>query len=74
MYACKVICLKAGVSLDMHYQSSAYLSLLDKRKEWGSMSSPSFTESVVLWEYLSLHTNTATKHPVPQIAPKLSQL
>ena len=30
---CKVICPKAGLSLDMHYQGSAYLSLLDKRKK-----------------------------------------
>ena len=33
LYVCKVICLKAGLSLDMHYQGSVYLSLLDKRKE-----------------------------------------
>ena len=44
--------------LDMHYQGSTYLSLLDKRKEWGSMSSPFLTEQVALWEYLSLHTQT----------------
>ena len=30
MYVCKVICPKAGLSLDMHYQGSAYLSLLGK--------------------------------------------
>ena len=56
--ACKVICPKASLSLDMHYQGSTYLSLLDKRKEWGSMSSPFLTEPVALWEYLSLHTQT----------------
>ena len=39
-YACQVFCQEAGPSLVMHYQSSAYLRLLDKRKEWGSMSSP----------------------------------
>ena len=33
MHICKVICPKAGLPLDMHYQVSAYLSLLDKRKE-----------------------------------------
>ena len=33
MYVCKVICPKVGLSLVMHYQGSAYLSLLDKRKE-----------------------------------------
>ena len=33
MYVCKVICPKAGLSLDMQYQGSAYLSLLDKREE-----------------------------------------
>ena len=58
IYVCKVICPKAGLFLDIHYQGSAYLSLLDKRKEWGSMSSPFLTEPVALWEYLSLHTQT----------------
>ena len=33
VYVCKVFCLEAGSSLDMHYQSSTYLSLIDKRKE-----------------------------------------
>ena len=33
MHVCKVFCPEAGPSLDMHYQGSAYLSLLDKRKE-----------------------------------------
>ena len=37
MYVCmhvyKVICPKAGLSLDMHYKGSVYLSLLDKRNE-----------------------------------------
>ena len=33
MYECKVICPKAGLSLVVHYQGSAYLRLLDKRKE-----------------------------------------
>ena len=72
LYVCKVICPKAGLSLDMHYQASGYLSLLDKRKEWGSMSSPFLTEPLALWEYFSLHThrhknaaNTTTKHPIP---------
>ena len=55
---CKVFCPEAGPSLEMHYQGSTYLSLLDKRKEWGSMSSPFLTEPVTLWEYLSLHTQT----------------
>ena len=32
-YVCKVFCPEAGPSLDMHYQGSTYLSLLDKRKE-----------------------------------------
>ena len=27
------------------------------------MSSAFLTEPVALWEYLSLHTNTTTKHP-----------
>ena len=58
MFVCKVICPKAGLSLDMHYQGSAYLSLLNKRKERGSMPSPFLTESVALWEYLSMHTQT----------------
>ena len=40
LYICKVICPKVGLSLDMHYQGSVYLSLLDKKKEWGNMSSP----------------------------------
>ena len=31
MYVCKVICPEAGLSLDMPYQGSAYLSLLDKK-------------------------------------------
>ena len=30
---CKVFCPEAGPSLDMHYQGSTYLSLLDKRNE-----------------------------------------
>ena len=30
---CKVFCPEVGLSLDMHYQGSTYLSLLDKRKE-----------------------------------------
>ena len=55
---CKVFCPEAGPSLDMHYQGSTYLSFLDKRKEWDSMSSPFLTEPVDLWEYLSLHTQT----------------
>ena len=75
---CRVICPKAGLSLDMHYQGSVYLSLLDKRKERGSMPSPFLIETVALWEYLPLHTQTQecckynyrTKHPIPQIAPK----
>ena len=58
LYVCKLFCPEAGPSLDMHYQGSAYLSLLDKTKEWGSMSSPFLTEPVALWEYLSLHTQT----------------
>ena len=29
MYVCKVFCPEAGPSLGMHYQGSAYLSLLD---------------------------------------------
>ena len=57
-YVCKVFCPEAGPSLDMRYQGSTYLSLLDKRKECGSMSSPFLTEPVALWEYLSLHTQT----------------
>ena len=48
VYVCKVFCLEAGPSLDMHYQGSTYLSLLDKRKEWGSMSSPYLTVPVAL--------------------------
>ena len=32
-YVCKVICPKAGLSFDMHYQGSAYFSLLEKREE-----------------------------------------
>ena len=32
-YVCNVICPEAGLSLDIHYQGSAYLSLLDKREE-----------------------------------------
>ena len=55
---CKVSCPEAGPSLDMHYQGSTYLSLLDKRKEWGSMSSPFLTEPMALWEYISLHIQT----------------
>ena len=47
-HVCKVICPKAGLSLDMYYQGSAYLSLLDKGKERGSMSSPFLTEPVAL--------------------------
>ena len=58
LYVCKVFCPEAGPSLNMHYQGSTYLSLLDKRKEWGSISSPFLTEPVALWEYLSLHTQT----------------
>ena len=54
MYVCKVFCPEEGPSLDMHYHGSVYLSLLDKRKEWGSMSSPFLTEPVVLREYLAL--------------------
>ena len=46
MYVCEV-CFP-----DMHYQDSTYLSLLDKRKERGSMSSPFLTEPVALWEYI----------------------
>ena len=48
MYVYKVLCPEAGPSLDMHYQGSTYLSLLDKRKEWGSMWSISLTEPEVL--------------------------
>ena len=55
---CKVFCPEAGPSLDMHYQGSTYLSLLDKRNEGGSMSSPFLTEPVAIWEYISLHTQT----------------
>ena len=33
MYVCKVFCPEAGPSLDMHYQGSIYLNLLDERKE-----------------------------------------
>ena len=33
MNVCKVFCPEAGSSLDMHYQGSTYLSLLDKIKE-----------------------------------------
>ena len=55
MYVYKVICPKAGLSLDLHYQGSTYLSLLDKIKEWGSISGPFLSEPVTLWEYLSLH-------------------
>ena len=33
IYIYKVFCPDAGPSLDMHYQGSTYLSLLDKRKE-----------------------------------------
>ena len=60
MHVCKVFCPEAGPSFDMHYQGSrsTYLSLLDKRKEWGSMSSPFHIEPVALWEYLPLHTQT----------------
>ena len=54
----EVLCPEAGPSLDMHYQGSTYLSLLDKRNEWGNMSSPFLTEPVALWEYLLLHTQT----------------
>ena len=42
MYVCKVFCLEAGLSLDMHYQDSTYLSLLDNniitRKTWKGMN------------------------------------
>ena len=76
-YVCKVFCTEAGPSLDIHYKGGTYLRLLDKKKEWGSMSSPFITEPVALWEYLSLHThrhksaaNTTTKHPY---TPKCSQ-
>ena len=31
MYVCKVFCPEAHLSLDMHYQGSTYISLLDKR-------------------------------------------
>ena len=58
VYVCKVFFPEKGPFLDMHYQGSAYLRLLDKRKEWGSMSSPFLTEPVALWEYPSLHTQT----------------
>ena len=69
MYVCKVIWPKAGLSL----------SLLDKRKEWCSMSSSFLTEPLALWEYLHCThrhksaENTTTKYSIPQIAPKLSQ-
>ena len=32
VYIYKVFCPEAGPSLDMHYQGSTYLNLLDKRK------------------------------------------
>ena len=76
VYIYKVFCPEAGPSLDMHYQGNTYLSLLDERKEWGSMSSPFLTEPVALWEYLSLHTQKKIQLlsiPILQIAPKLSQ-
>ena len=43
-----------------HWHNVPLLSapVLDKRKEWGSMSSPFLTEPVALWEHLSLHTQT----------------
>ena len=52
--ACVCVCAKysaeADPSLDTYYQGSAYLNLLDKRKEWGSMARPVLTEPVALWE------------------------
>ena len=61
----------AGPSIDMHYQGNTYLSLLDKRKECGSMSSPFLTEPVALWiagnckqnETDQSAANKTTKHP-----------
>ena len=77
---CKVIWPKAVLSLDMHYQGSTYLSLLDKRKEWGSISSPYLTEPVALWEipFICTHRHRVLQMqllsiPIPQTAPKLSQ-
>ena len=79
MYVCKVICPKAGLSLDMHYQGSTYLSLLDKRKEWSICQ---VLSSLRQWPYgNTFHcthrhkdsANTTTKHPIPQIAPEISQ-
>ena len=32
---CKLFCPEASPFLDMHYHCSTYLSLLDKRREWG---------------------------------------
>ena len=67
---CKVFSPEAGPSLDMHYQGSTYLSLLDERKEKGNMSSPFL--SLSQWLYgNTIHcshrhksaANTTTKHP-----------
>ena len=76
MYLCKVFCPEAGPSLDMHYQCSTYLSLLDKRMEWGSMSSPFLTEQ---WSFVNTFhcthrykstAKTTTMHPhTPNSSP-----
>ena len=76
---CKVFCLEAGLSLVMHYQGSTYLSLLDKKR---SEIVCQVLSSLSQWPYgNTFHcthkhksaSNTTTKYPIPQIAPKLSQ-
>ena len=66
-YVCKVFCPEAGPSLDMHYQDSTYLSLLDNREVVCQVLS-----SLSQWPYgNTFHcthrhknaTNTTTKHP-----------
>ena len=58
IYVCKVFCPKAGPSL----QGSTYLSLLDKKKEWGSISNPFLTEPVRRTTFYKLHRRKTYFH------------
>ena len=69
----------AGLSLDMHYQGSANLSLLDKGRSevvcqvLTSLSQRPYGNIFHCTHRHKSAANTTTKHAIPQIAPKLSQ-
>ena len=67
----KEFCPEAGPSLDMHYQGSTYLSLLDKRN---SEVVCQVLSSLSQWPYRNTFHCTQIQLlsiPIPQIAPKL---